>query len=78
LFRTGNFSRNGESSWPYPITTRQVNAARKYSRDLWLNNGWDKQVRPLSWLIEKFAPTPDWDDADIEELKKKEEALGRF
>ncbi len=30
------------------------------SRDLWLNNKWPLQTRPLAWLIEKFAPTPGW------------------
>ena len=28
LFRTGNFSKNGESTWPYPLSQRQVDAAR--------------------------------------------------
>lgn len=60
LFRTGNFGRNGESSWPYPINQRQIDAARKYSREMWLNDKWDKAVRPLSWLIEHFKPIPDW------------------
>jgi hypothetical protein len=62
LFRTGNFGRNGQSSWPYPIRQRDIDAARKYSRDLWLNDKWPKAVRPLSWLIEHFAPVPDWED----------------
>ncbi len=37
--------------------------AREYSRDLWLNDKWDKAIHPLSWLIEKFAPVPDWSAA---------------
>jgi hypothetical protein len=47
-------------SFPYDLSGNQVNRARKYSQDLWLNNRWPGQVRPLSWLIEKFAPLPDW------------------
>ena len=62
MFRTGNFSRNGESTWPYEIRQKDIEAARKYSRDLWLNDKWPKAVRPLSWLIDHFAPVPDWSD----------------
>jgi hypothetical protein len=61
LFRTGNFGQNGESSWPYPISQRDIDAARKHSRELWLNDAWPQAVRPLSWLIEHFAPVPEWD-----------------
>jgi len=60
LFRTGNFGKNGESSWPYPINQRQIDAARAYSRELWLNGKWPQAQRPLSWLIEHFKPIPDW------------------
>lgn len=60
LFRTGNFGKNGESSWPYPISQRQIDAARAYSRELWLNDKWPHAQRPLSWLIEHFKPIPDW------------------
>jgi hypothetical protein len=59
LFRTGNFGQNG-SSWPYPISQRDVDAARKHSRDLWLKDAWPGQKRPLSWLIDHFKPVPDW------------------
>jgi hypothetical protein len=62
LFRTGNFSRDGGESWPYPISVKQVDAARSYSRDLWLNDKWPQAVRPLSWLVEHFAPVPSWHD----------------
>lgn len=60
LFRTGNFGQNGESSWPYPISQRDIDKARKYSRDLWLNDQWPGAKRPLSWLIDYFKPIPDW------------------
>jgi hypothetical protein len=60
LFRTGNFGKNGESSWPYPISQRDIDKARKHSRDLWMNDRWPQAVRPLSWLIDHFKPVPDW------------------
>lgn len=72
LFRTGNFGRNGESSWPYSISQRDIDKARKYSRDLWLNNAWPKQTRPLSWLLEHFWPMPDWTEEDLKKQKERE------
>lgn len=63
LFRTGNFSRNGASPWPYPISQQQIDRAREYSRDLWLNDRWPLAVRPLSWLVERFQPVPGWVEA---------------
>jgi len=45
--------------FPYHISGKQVDQVREYSRDLWLNNKWEKQVRPIEWLVEKFNP-PTW------------------
>lgn len=55
LFRT----QGGDFGFPYP--NGGVEKAREYSRKLWLENRWEKAVHPLSWLIDKFAPVPDWD-----------------
>jgi glycosyltransferase involved in cell wall biosynthesis len=67
LFRT----QGGDFGFPYPISGRQVDNARKHSKDMWLNNKWDKQVRPLSWLVEKFYPVPGWTDEDLNKLREK-------
>jgi len=56
MFRT---SRKG-FSFPYPISGNAQERARKYSRDLWLNNKWPKQKYPLEWLVDRFAPVPGW------------------
>jgi len=72
LFRTGNFGQNGESSWPYPISQRDIDKARRVSRDIWLKNAWPGQTRPLSWLVDKFWPVPGWSDADLRKLKESE------
>jgi len=56
--------------FPYQISGRQVAAARTYSQDLWLNDKWPLAVRPLSWLLDHFAPVPDWhDDAGFTPVK---------
>jgi GT2 family glycosyltransferase len=72
LFRTGNFAKSGESSWPYPISNRDIDRARKHSREMWLGNKWPKQKLPLSWLVERFWPVPGWSDDSLRRLKKSE------
>jgi hypothetical protein len=62
MFRT----QGGDFGFPYPQSGKQVGRAREYSRDLWMNNKWDKAVHPLSWLLEKFAPVPDWTPVEPE------------
>jgi hypothetical protein len=57
-----HFFRVGKLKFPYPISGEAQERARTYSRDLWMNNRWPKQIHPLSWLIEKFAPIPGWHD----------------
>jgi hypothetical protein len=54
MFRT----QGGDFGFPYP--NPGIQAARDYSRKLWIDGTWDKAKYPLSWLIEKFAPVPDW------------------
>ncbi|MGB2864817.1 MAG: glycosyltransferase family A protein, partial [Sedimentisphaerales bacterium] len=46
---------------PWKLTQRQVDKAREYSKNLWMNDKWPLQKRQLSWLIEKFSPVPTWD-----------------
>ena len=61
LFRT----QGGDFGFPYPQSGNQVENARKKSREFFKDGSWDKAVRPLSWLIEKFYPIPGWSDKDI-------------
>jgi len=56
LFRT----QGGDFGFPYP--NPGIKKAREYSQDLWLNDKWDKAIHPLSWLIDRFAPVPEWSD----------------
>jgi glycosyltransferase involved in cell wall biosynthesis len=62
LFRTGNFEGTGHNggTFPYPLSGGAVQYAKKYSRDLWLNDRWDKAKYPLSWLVDRFKPVPGW------------------
>jgi hypothetical protein len=56
MFRT----QGGDFGFPYHISSKAVDKARKYSKKLWLEGTWDKAIYPLSWLINKFNP-PDWE-----------------
>jgi len=47
-------------SFPYPNPPAAQEIARNYSRELWFNNKWSKQVYNLQWLINKFSPLPGW------------------
>jgi glycosyltransferase involved in cell wall biosynthesis len=58
MFRT----KNNGFSFPYNISGNQIQRARDYSKDLWLNDKWPKAIHPLSWLVDKFAPVPGWHD----------------
>jgi glycosyltransferase involved in cell wall biosynthesis len=79
MFRT----RDG-FSFPYPMSGKDQDRARKISRDLFLNNKWDKQVRPLSWVLDRFWPElqeyakhvdkgkEPWQQEDLDKLKADE------
>jgi rubrerythrin len=58
LFRT----QGGDFSFPYKQDNDQVARARKLSQQLFLDNTWEHQTLPLSWLVDKFAPVPGWHD----------------
>jgi cephalosporin hydroxylase len=62
----------GDEGFPYPLTSKEISAARQYSRDLWLKDQWPGQVRKLEWLVEKFNP-PGWEGyMQIDEEKRME------
>lgn len=60
MFRT----QGGDFGFPYEQSGRAVERAKKYAREIFFNNKWEKQVRPLSWLVDKFWPVPGWSDDD--------------
>jgi len=84
MFRT----QGGDFGFPYPQSGKQVAQAREYSRKLFMENTWEKQIYPLSWLVAKFAPltsggkrdgAPDWHDpAGKEKLDYIKERGYRF
>jgi len=67
MFRT----QGGTFGFPFPLNPTQVDHARRYSRELFMDNTWKGQIHPLSWLIEKFKPLPDWHKAEFKEIYDK-------
>ena len=55
LFRT----QGGDFGFPYP--NPGITKAREYSRELWLKNKWPLAKHDIRWLLNKFAPVPDWE-----------------
>ena len=65
MFRT----QGGDFGFPYPISGSDQEKAKSFARDLFFENKWDKQIRPLSWLVEKFWPVKGWSQEDLMKLK---------
>jgi len=62
MFRT----QGGDFSFPYPQSGKEVQETKKKVKDLFWNNKWDKQIHPISWLVNRFAPVPGWDNPVLE------------
>lgn len=63
MFRT----QGGDFGFPYSQSGKAVGHAKQTAKELFFDNKWEKQVRPLSWLLEKFWPVPGW----TEEMRAK-------
>jgi hypothetical protein len=63
LFRT----QGGDFGFPYENEGSKSGDHKKKIRELFFDNKWDKQIYPLSWLLDKFAPVPGW----TPEMQKK-------
>lgn len=76
-FRT----QGGDFGFPYELSGRQTERAKKLARSKLHENKWPKQIHPSSWLIEKFWPIPKtdksrgWTSEALAELKKAETPL---
>lgn len=67
MFRT----QGGDFGFPYDQSGKGVDRTKKKVWEFFFS-GWDKQIHPVSWLIEKFAPVPGWPEVEINKLKKRE------
>jgi hypothetical protein len=64
LFRTKqNFG------FPWPVSGGDQKRVKERVRDAVWNGKLNKQIRPVSWLVEKFWPVPGWTQEDLDKLK---------
>lgn len=90
MFRTNHHIPGFVFPWNADVPESQGNQqrrARKACVELFKNNAWDKQVRGLSWLVERFweplqkepsntdSDDRKWTEEDLKQLKQTE---GRF
>jgi hypothetical protein len=66
MFRT----QGGDFSFPYEQSGKHVSRTKHRVKDLFFQNKYEKQIHPLNWLIEKFAPVPGWTEDKINEVRK--------
>ena len=71
MFRT----QGGDFGFPYEQKGNEVQKTKDNVKDLFWNNKWDKQVKPLSWLVERFWPVNGWQKEDLDRLKNEENKI---
>jgi len=65
MFRT----QGGDFGFPWPAGGRDTQRTKDNVKNLIWGGNYSKQIRPLSWLIEKFAPVPGWSEEDLNKIK---------
>jgi hypothetical protein len=53
------FRGGGGPGFPYKMSGRDQQKARKYSQSLWLKDRWPLATRKFQWVLDKFDP-PGW------------------
>lgn len=66
MFRT----QGGDFGFPYHLSAKQTEHAKRYAKELFFENKWPKQVRPLSWLVKHFWPVKGWTQEDLDAISK--------
>lgn len=52
----------------YFLNSKYMKQANEFTNKWVTGEAWDKQTKPLSWLIRKFWPIPTWTEENFEEL----------
>lgn len=64
------FRTQGEDfGFPWQISGKDAQKTKNNVKDLFWENNWPKQKKPLSWLVEKFWPVPGWTKEDLAKIK---------
>ena len=64
MFRT----QGGDFSFPYQMSGKDQEKAKKYAKDVFFNQIFKDQKFPLKWLVDKFHPVKGWSDEDVKKL----------
>jgi len=65
MFRT----QGGDFSFPYPQSGRAVAATKDKTWRQLLMGEYEKQIHPVSWLVEKFWPVKGWTEPELKRLR---------
>jgi hypothetical protein len=72
MFRT----QGGDFGFPYEQKGNDVKRTKDKVRELFWLQKHPKQIRPVSWLVERFWPIKggwgEWKEEDVKRLKKEE------
>jgi hypothetical protein len=49
-------------TFPWPASGSSQEKAREISKDLFINNKYEKAIHDFQWLIDKFHPVPGWEN----------------
>jgi glycosyltransferase involved in cell wall biosynthesis len=74
MFRTQGL----DFGFPYELSGKHVSRTKKRIANMFFGNTWEKQVRPLSFLIKKFWPVKGWTEEDLQKLLDSEASLPDF
>ncbi len=66
MFRT----QGGDFGFPWPANEREIEKARAHFRNIFLEDKWPLAKHKLQWLVDKFAPVPDWHDQPPKDPQK--------
>ena len=78
FFRGGGVPEGHQKGFPYHLSQRSIDSARKYSTDLWTNNKWPQQTRTFEWLVNKFNPPGASNNMPNMKLKNRNELIELF
>lgn len=73
MFRT----QGKDFGFPYQQSQRQIDHARKLSKELVEKNNWPHAVHDFNWLLDKFKPVPTWHDEQVSRPAEKQSLLKR-
>jgi hypothetical protein len=71
MFRT----QGGDFGFPWQVSGRDTQKTKDNVKNLLWNKKFDKQIYPVSWLVERFWPVKGWVREDLDKLKTHEQAL---